>query len=87
MATTEPKLLTYDEWIKLYPEAIEEQEDCPECNGDGETECMHCGSTVDCEDCDGSGTINTAHKRYEEQYKRDLATWKKYHASLEAVAA
>ncbi len=28
---------------------------CPECDGDGEEECYHCGNMMDCEACDGTG--------------------------------
>lgn len=32
---------------------------CPDCSGDGRTECDHCGSEIDCELCDGDGKILT----------------------------
>jgi hypothetical protein len=30
---------------------------CPECEGDGEIECFHCGHEEDCKKCDGTGRI------------------------------
>lgn len=38
------------------PEA--EEDDCPDCDGDGEVECCECGHTRDCRTCDGSGRVD-----------------------------
>lgn len=30
---------------------------CPDCDGDGKSECEHCGSEIDCELCEGDGRV------------------------------
>lgn len=69
--------LTYDQWIKIHPEALKQEKDCPECEGSGEQICWHCHSEYECPDCEGTGKIKTAKKAYAEQLKKDKANWEK----------
>ena len=50
--------------------------DCPECDGQGTTECCECGQDVDCDHCDGYGY---------DPAKVDIQAW--FRAGLEAAKA
>lgn len=76
------KHLTYNEWLELYPEVAKEEEDCPECEGNGGIECFHCGHVAECRECDGTGKSKTARQAYEEQVARDEKAMAKYLASV-----
>lgn len=76
------KHLSYKEWIKEHPDVELEEEDCPECDGTGETTCYHCGHETECEKCDGSGNLKTAQKQYKEQLARDKAALEKFIKSV-----
>jgi RecJ-like exonuclease len=72
------KHLTYEEWVALYPEAAKEEEDCEECDGQGEVECFECGHIRECQECGGTGKSKSARNFYEEQVERDEKAMAKY---------
>lgn len=38
-------------------ESLEDEMDCPDCEGTGECDCPFCENVTDCERCDGTGRI------------------------------
>jgi hypothetical protein len=62
-------MITYDEWIKLYPDVLREPyKKCTWCNGEGKIKCDECNGSGDftcdecgheepggCEECSGTG--------------------------------
>jgi RecJ-like exonuclease len=85
MSTT-VKFLTYDEWVKEYPEVKELEEDCTICDGTGQEECITCGQDIECGVCGGTGIIHSAYQAYTDQLKRDQEAWAKYQTSLAVVS-
>ena len=72
-----PQFYSYEEWIKLNPDLLEQEKDCDECMGTGKKECSNCGQDIECEDCEGTGKINSARNVYEMQLKKEKERLKK----------
>lgn len=70
--------ISYDEWIKLNPDAEEQEEDCEECDGDGIIVCFNCGNDMGCTECGGTGKKRSSRKIYQSQKLRDLELLGKY---------
>lgn len=55
--------MSFEKWLKTYPELIEEYEDvetaCEDCDGTGTITCDECDSEKDCETCDGTGNLSS----------------------------
>lgn len=82
----ELEIVSYEEWIKAHPEVLLEESPCPECYGDGTSECEECGHESDCPECEGTGKILTARMIYEQQLHRDHAALARYQADMAEVA-
>lgn len=54
------------------PEA--EEEDCPDCDGDGEVGCCCCGSVRDCRSCSGTGLAESLDPR--DYSPGDVRAWR-----------
>lgn len=51
-------ILNYREWQTAVMDGFKAQhneQNCPDCNGTGETICYHCNQDMECEECDGKG--------------------------------
>lgn len=64
-------------------EALEDEMDCPDCEGAGELDCPFCGNVTDCERCDGTGKIIATNDEqmwniFLEQVIRDRELYKKW---------
>ena len=71
------QFLSYEEWIKLNPELLEQEEECDECDGQGTKECSECGQDIECEECEGTGKQNSAKLIYDKQLKKEKERLKK----------
>lgn len=74
---TEPKFMTFKEWLKANPDLDNAEDECLDCDGWGEIECFHCGQNMDCDTCGGTGKISNAEKIYKEQLEADKKRLKK----------
>lgn len=61
------KLMSYQDWLKAYPEMAELEQECTHCLGQGS--CPYCHA--DCEICHGTGTINGSYQAYLKQLGHD----------------
>ena len=71
-------VLSYREWLACHPEVELVETDCPECGGEGVTECLCCGSLVTCDLCEGTGRISDPWTYYREQMRSDLAALERW---------
>jgi hypothetical protein len=68
---SDPKIITAQiDGFDQYKSMIDEVEDCPECDGYGDVECICCGNEKTCENCDGRGEIPTG--KQIEDFKENL---------------
>ena len=81
---TEPKVLTYDEWLATTGNAPK-MEKCSECGGKGWEWCGECGQQTECRECDGRGKWDATLIEYHGQRERDLARWKEAQATAGAA--
>ena len=70
-----PQFYSYEEWIKLNPDLLEQEKDCDECMGTGKKECSNCGQDIECDKCNG---INSAKSIYDKQIKKEKERLKKW---------
>lgn len=74
--------LTYLQWIKLYPEVMEEYESrpfCEKCEGEGTVTCGECGQDRECENCDGFGHVGESPAiQYNNQLLREIKLLEEY---------
>ncbi len=76
------KHMTYEEWLAANPDAVDQEEDCEECDGSGEVTCSECGQVYDCDKCGGTGKSVSARDLYEAQLKADKEKLARFLASV-----
>jgi len=54
----DPKLIELLNQAQDRHEYLERTKVCPDCGGEGEEECDHCGRSGECRTCDGKGRID-----------------------------
>ncbi|MFA7709925.1 MAG: hypothetical protein WCY30_02335 [Candidatus Neomarinimicrobiota bacterium] len=78
---TESYFMTFDEWVKAYPEVkkIYPEEKCEECNGQGIIICSECGHMVTCGSCHGTGKDNSKpYLAYEKMLEKEQKLYKNF---------
>lgn len=63
----------YLAWVRKLEDQLPLYVTCPDCNGDGEGECPHCGNMTDCDVCDGDGLVRPSVLLDEHFYLRVMA--------------
>lgn len=73
-AQVEKLLQPYEDWAKEHPELTDKKTwvTCPDCKGEGMSECYACGQDVECELCRGTGYSETGMTRYKKQREIDI---------------
>jgi DnaJ-class molecular chaperone len=70
--TTTLTTMTFEEWQRRNPNALDETEDCSICDGEGSHTC-ECGHEHDCEECNGTGKKVSLRALYNNQKSKDMA--------------
>jgi hypothetical protein len=60
-------------WVRKLEDQLPLYVTCPECNGDGEGQCPHCGNMTDCDTCGGDGLVQPSVLLDEQFYLRVMA--------------
>ena len=64
--------LNFDLWLYAFVKESGPEDQilyhCSDCDGDGETECCECGSSLDCETCDGTGSYSGTFEEFMLQF-------------------
>lgn len=72
------KFKSFQEWQRQFKTSL-----CPDCDGEGGTECVHCGSDIECEECEGYGHLWLfPNEEYEPIKSSEMK--KKYYFAIEA---
>jgi len=72
----QPKLFSFDKWLKENPDVLDDESDCEACDGAGSHECWNCGHVSECETCGGTGKSD-ARFLYNQQKEKDEKLWMK----------
>lgn len=83
---SEPKFITFEEWLMQQATAGDADAlpvKCEDCNGDGVVEC-NLGHEHDCDKCDGEGehkpSTGDMRKRYNAEIAADAERWSRFHS-------
>jgi hypothetical protein len=63
----------YLDWVRKLEDRLPLYVTCPDCNGEGEGACPHCGNTTDCDTCGGDGLVRPSVLLDEQFYLRVMA--------------